>query len=54
MEAQLHLLKKETQEYTYRCTADAQKMVQELEMESHNLDLVEREAEDILKVSSHL
>ena len=54
MEAQLSLLKKETQEYTYSCAAEAKKMVEEVQMEAHNLDIVEREAAEVLKVFPHL
>ncbi|PON60257.1 Kinetochore protein Ndc [Parasponia andersonii] len=51
VEGQLQLLKNETQEYTYRCAAEAKKIMEDFEMEAHNLDLVEREAADILKTS---
>ncbi|KAM4098165.1 hypothetical protein ACJW30_07G056200 [Castanea mollissima] len=51
LEAQLSLLKKETQEYTYSCAAEAKKMVEEVQMEAHNLDIVEREAAEVLKTS---
>lgn len=50
LEAQLQLLRKEMDEYTNRCAVDAKNMLEDVEMESHNLDMVEREAEDILKV----
>ncbi|KAL5563229.1 hypothetical protein UlMin_032976 [Ulmus minor] len=51
MEAQSNKLKKETEEYTYRCASEAKKMVGDLEMEDRNLDMVEREADDMLKTS---
>lgn len=50
MEAQLHLLRKETQEYPSRCEVDAKKMREDIETEARNLDIVDREAAEILKV----
>lgn len=50
LEAQLNFMKKETNDYTYALAVDAKKMVEDFEMEAHNLDIVEREADDILKV----
>ncbi|KAE8009114.1 hypothetical protein FH972_005568 [Carpinus fangiana] len=51
MEAQLNLLKKEIQDYTHRCAAEAKKMMEEVQEEAHNLDIVEREAAEVLKTS---
>ncbi|KAM1023619.1 hypothetical protein ACFX2A_045466 [Malus domestica] len=51
VEAQLNLLKKETQEYTSRCAAEARNLMEDVERETRNLDIVEREAEEILKTS---
>lgn len=51
VEAQLHLLRKETQEYSSRCEADAKKMGEDIETEARNLDIVDREAAEILKAS---
>ncbi|KAI4296275.1 hypothetical protein L6164_036247 [Bauhinia variegata] len=51
MEAQLKRLKKETQDYVYSCAAEAKKMLDEVEHEAHSLDIVEREAADVLKAS---
>ncbi|KAL5854806.1 hypothetical protein ACOSQ4_004608 [Xanthoceras sorbifolium] len=51
LEAQLNLLRKETQEHTYRCTSEAKKMVEDVKKEAHNLDMVEREAAEVLKAS---
>lgn len=50
MEAELNLLKKEIEDYTYRCTTEAKKMKEEVQSETHNLDVVEREAAEVLKV----
>ena len=38
------------QEYGYRSTAEAKKMVEDVQIESHQLDITEREAAEILKV----
>ncbi|RXH92364.1 hypothetical protein DVH24_033260 [Malus domestica] len=51
VEAQLNLLKKETQEYTSRCAAEARNLMEDVERETRNLDIVEREADEILKTS---
>ncbi|KAG6651963.1 kinetochore protein NDC80 homolog [Carya illinoinensis] len=51
LEAQLSLLKKEIEDYTYRCAAEAKKMMEEVQSETHNLDVVEREAAEVLKNS---
>lgn len=50
LEAQLNLLKKEIQDYTYRCAAEANKMMEEVQGDALNLDIVEREAAEVLKV----
>lgn len=44
VEAQLNLLKKETQDYTSRCVAEAKKILGDVEADTHKLDIVEREA----------
>ncbi|KAH1122780.1 hypothetical protein J1N35_005940 [Gossypium stocksii] len=51
VEAQINLLKKETQEYGDRSTAEAKKMVEDIQIEAHKLDVTEREAAEILKAS---
>lgn len=51
VEAQLNLLKKETQEYTSRCAAEARSLMEDVQRETHNLNTVEREADEILKTS---
>ncbi|KAL6964437.1 hypothetical protein U1Q18_035491 [Sarracenia purpurea var. burkii] len=49
VEAQINLLKKETQEYTSRCVAEAKRMAEEVEADDHKLDIIEREAAELLK-----
>ncbi|TYH31829.1 hypothetical protein ES288_A01G203400v1 [Gossypium darwinii] len=51
VEAQINLLKKEMQEYGDRSTAEAKKMVEDIQIEAHKLDVTEREAAEILKAS---
>ncbi|KAK4843728.1 hypothetical protein QYF36_011898 [Acer negundo] len=50
VEAQLNLIRKEMQEHTYRCAAEVTKMMEDVQIEVHNLDMVEREAAEVLKV----
>ncbi|KAK0601437.1 hypothetical protein LWI29_024266 [Acer saccharum] len=50
VEAQLNLIRKEMQEHTYRCAAEVKKMMEDVQIEAHNLDMVEREAAEVLKV----
>lgn len=51
MEAQLYKLKKETEEYISRCAAEAKKMLEDVDREALDLDMVEREAAEVLKAS---
>lgn len=51
VEAQLNLLRKETQDYTHRCEEEARKMMDEVKKEAHDMNIVEREAAEILKTS---
>ncbi|WKA00185.1 hypothetical protein VitviT2T_018569 [Vitis vinifera] len=51
VEAQLNFLKKETQNYTSRCAMEAKKLVEDVEIETHNVDIVEREVADVLETS---
>lgn len=44
------MFKKEMQEYGYRSTAEAKKMVEDVHIEAHKLDIAEKEAAEILKV----
>lgn len=50
VEAQLNLVQRETQEYTSTCVAEAQKMADTMEADTHKLEIVEREVADFLKV----
>ncbi|TXG65285.1 hypothetical protein EZV62_006560 [Acer yangbiense] len=50
VEAQLNLIRKEMQEHTYRCAAEVKKMMEDVQIEAHNLDMVEIEAAEVLKV----
>lgn len=50
MEAHLNMIKKETQDYTSRCSAEAKTMLEDVQVEAHDLDIMEREAADVLKV----
>lgn len=51
VEVQLNFLKNEIQEVTSRCAMEAGKLVKDVEAETHNLDIVEREAMELLKTS---
>lgn len=50
VEAQLNQIRKETQEYTSRCAAEAREMVEAVDAEVRNLANVEKEAAEFLKV----
>ncbi|RVW20749.1 hypothetical protein CK203_116709 [Vitis vinifera] len=51
VEAQLNFLKKETQNYTSRCATEAKKLAEDVEIETHNVDIVEREVADVQETS---
>ncbi|KAK4803733.1 hypothetical protein SAY86_003550 [Trapa natans] len=51
LEAQLNSLKKETQEYVHRCAVEVKRMWEDLQTEAHNMHIVERGAEEVLKAS---
>lgn len=51
VEAQMNLLKKEMQDYTYKFEAEARSMVEDVQIEAHNLDIVEREAAEVFKAA---
>ena len=38
------------QEHTYRCAAEVKKMMEDVQIEAHNLEIVESEAAEVLKV----
>lgn len=50
-EAHLNFLRKETEELAKRCAEEAKKMEEDVQVEAHNLDIVEREAVEVLKAS---
>ncbi|XVF45725.1 hypothetical protein PTKIN_Ptkin02bG0229500 [Pterospermum kingtungense] len=51
VEDQINLIKKEMQKNGYRSTAEAKKMLEDVQVEAHKLDITEREAAEILKAS---
>lgn len=51
MTAQLDSLDREIQSHVSRCAADARKLKDELEKKEHHMSTVEKEAEEILKVT---
>ncbi|KAF5743900.1 kinetochore protein ndc80 [Tripterygium wilfordii] len=51
VETKLNLLRKETEEYIYRCAAEAKKMMEDVQNDANNLDAVEREAAEFRKAS---
>lgn len=51
MEAQQNMMKNKTQEYTSRCSAEAKKMLEDVQLADHDLDIMEREAAEVLKTS---
>lgn len=50
VETQLDTMRKEMQAYISRCSTEAKKMAEEIEMEVQNLSVVENEAAELLKV----
>lgn len=50
----MNIMKKETQDYTGRCSAEAQKMLEDVQLADHDLDNMEREVAEVLKVNSGL
>ncbi|KAK4438261.1 Kinetochore protein NDC80 [Sesamum alatum] len=51
VEAQLNIMRKETQDYASRCAAEAKKLAEEVEMEAEKMSVVENEAAEFLKTS---
>ncbi|XP_061337167.1 kinetochore protein NDC80 homolog [Gastrolobium bilobum] len=51
IEAQRNMIKKETDDYTSRCFAEAEKMLEDVRQADHDLDIREREAAEVLKAS---
>ena len=52
MENQLNLLRDETQEHISRCMMEAKKLVEDVKAEEQNMDIVEKEATELLRVCS--
>jgi len=44
------MIKKETLEYTSRCSAEAKKMLEDVQLADHEINIMEKEAAEILKV----
>lgn len=53
VENQLNLLKDGTQEHISRCMMEARKLVEDIEAEEQNMDVVEKEATELLRVCSY-
>ncbi|KAL8155950.1 kinetochore protein NDC80 homolog [Apium graveolens] len=51
VENQLNLLKDGTQEHISRCMMEARKLVEDIEAEEQNMDVVEKEATELLRTS---
>ncbi|KAK6915180.1 Kinetochore protein Ndc80 [Dillenia turbinata] len=51
VEAELDFLKKEAHEYISRCAAEARKMAEDVEAETQNIDMMEKEAAEVVKAS---
>lgn len=45
-------IKKETQDYTSKCTAEAKNMTEDIQQTDHDMSIMERESAEILKVKS--
>jgi kinetochore protein NDC80 len=44
------MIKKETQDYTSRCSAEAKKMLEDIQLADHDVGIMEREVAEVLKV----
>ncbi|KAL1336315.1 hypothetical protein HN51_030704 [Arachis hypogaea] len=51
MEAELNMIKNETQDYVNRCSAEAKRMLEDVHVTGHDLDIMEREAAEVLKAA---
>ncbi|XP_077213190.1 kinetochore protein [Tasmannia lanceolata] len=49
VEAQVNLMKKEIEDHLYKCATEAERLHKTVEVETHNLVITEREAEETLK-----
>lgn len=52
METRINLIKKETQDYTSQCAMEARKLVEKFKAESYKVDVVEKEARELVEVVS--
>ena len=52
LETQMDMIKKETQDYRSRCSAEAKKIVEDIQLADHDVGIMEREAAEVLKVKS--
>ncbi|KAI3970911.1 hypothetical protein MKX01_024558, partial [Papaver californicum] len=51
LESHLCLMKKETEDFTLKCAVEATRMSEDVERERHNVETMEREAEEFVKIS---
>ncbi|XP_045804577.1 kinetochore protein NDC80 homolog [Trifolium pratense] len=51
LETQRDIIKKETQDYTSRCSAEAKKMLEDIQLADHDVGIMEREVAEVLKTS---
>ncbi|KAI3707869.1 hypothetical protein L2E82_36762 [Cichorium intybus] len=51
VENQINLIKNDTQEYTSMCAIEARKLVEDFQIESHKVDIVEKEARELVETS---
>lgn len=50
----MNVIRKEIHEYASRCAAEARKLSEEVDMDTQKMSIVEKEAEDFLKVMLHI
>lgn len=51
LETQRDMIKKETQDYRNRCSAEAKKILDDIQLADHDVGIMEREAAEVLKAS---
>ncbi|KAI3953370.1 hypothetical protein MKX01_042348 [Papaver californicum] len=52
LESHLNLMKKETEEFTIKCNMEGKKMIEDFERERRNVEIMEKEAEEYVKISN--
>ncbi|XP_026379866.1 kinetochore protein NDC80 homolog [Papaver somniferum] len=52
LESQLSMMKKETEEFTMKCNMEGKRMIEDFERETHNVEIMEKEAEEYVKLSN--